>query len=71
MKKGAENGSLFVFRICQTGKITREVRRMIVTKDLRKVYGGACAVEAVRGVSMEVTESFWLSWGRRAAENPR
>ena len=61
MKKGAENGSLFVFRLCQTGKITREVRRMIVTKDLRKVYGGACAVEAVRGVSMEVADGEFLA----------
>ena len=34
---------------------------MIVTKDLRKVYGGACAVEAVRGVSMEVADGEFLA----------
>lgn len=34
---------------------------MIVTKDLRKVYGGACAVEAVRGVSMEVEDGEFLA----------
>lgn len=52
-KKGAENGSLFVFRICQTGKITREVRRMIVTEGpaegLRRCVRGGSGARRVNG----------------------
>ncbi len=34
---------------------------MIVTRELSKVYGGACAVEALRGVSLEVRDGEFLA----------